>query len=202
MKKIIPALGLLALVAAPAAAEQAISPDPSKVEAGTYSVEPSHTRVMFGVSHIGFTTYYGDFPGASGTLDLEAKNPDKSKLEIRVPVANVWTPSEKLSGELKGDQWLDAAKYPDMTFKSTKVTKTGENTAKVTGDLTIHGVTKPVTLNAKFNAAGPNPLDKKYTTGFEVSGKIKRSDFGVKTYVPVIGDEVDLIISAAFVKQS
>ncbi len=201
MKTALPLVGLLALVATSAVAEQTVTSDPSKVESGTYSIEPNHTRVMFGVSHIGFTTYYGDFPGASGTLDLQAKNPDASKLDITVPVANVWTPSEKLTGELKSDQWLDASKYPDMTFKSSKIAKTGANTAKVMGDLTLHGVTKPVTLNVKFNAAGLNPLDKKYTTGFEVTGKIKRSDFGVKTYVPVIGDEVDLIISAAFEKQ-
>jgi polyisoprenoid-binding protein YceI len=85
-----------------------------------------------------------------------------------------------------------------MVFKSTKVTETGKDAAKVTGDLTFHGVTKPVTLAVKFNGAGTNPLDKKYTAGFEVSGKIKRSDFGMKTYVPLIGDDVDLIISAGF----
>ncbi len=201
MKTVLPLVGLLALVATSATAEQAITSDPSKVESGTYSIEPSHTRVMFSVSHGGFTTYYGEFQGASGTLDLEAKNPDASKLDIKVPVANVWTPSEKLSGELKGDKWLDAAAYPDMTFKSTKVTKTGPNTASVLGDLTLHGVTKAATLKVKFNAAGTSPFDKKYTSGFEVSGTIKRSDFGVKTYVPLIGDQVDLVISAAFEKQ-
>lgn len=201
MKTVFPIIGVLALLTTSAFADQAVTSDPSKVQSGTYAVEPNHTRVMFGVSHFGFTTYYGDFPGASGTLDLQPNNPDASKLEIKVPVTKVWTPSQKLTDELKGDQWLDAAKYPDMTFRSNKVSKTGSDTAEVTGELSLHGVTKPVTLNVKFNAAGPNPLSKKYTTGFEVTGKIKRSDFGVKTYVPAIGDEVDLIISAAFEKQ-
>jgi polyisoprenoid-binding protein YceI len=102
---------------------------------------------------------------------------------------------------LKGDQWLDAKANPQITFKAKSVTVTGPQTATVTGDLTLHGVTKPVNLQAKLNGGGVNPLDKKFTVGFELAGKIKRSDFGVKTYLPLIGDEVDLTISAAFEKQ-
>ena len=83
-------------------------------------------------------------------------------------------------------------------FKAEKITTTGKDTANVTGDLTLHGVTKPVTLKVKFNGAGVNVLDKKYTVGFDATGKIQRSDFGVKTYIPLIGDDLDLIISAAF----
>ena len=87
-----------------------------------------------------------------------------------------------------------------MTFHSTAVTPTGATTADVAGELTLHGVTKPVTLKVKFNSAGPNPLTKAYTTGFQVSGVVKRSDFGVSMYVPMVGDDVDLTISAAFEK--
>ncbi|OYV25501.1 MAG: polyisoprenoid-binding protein, partial [Acidocella sp. 20-63-7] len=96
--------------------------------------------------------------------------------------------------------WLDTAKYPTIEFKSTKVVRTGHDTAKVTGELTFHGVTLPETLNVTFNASGVNFLSKQYTVGFNATGMIKRSDFNVKTYVPVIGDDVSLIISAAFVK--
>jgi polyisoprenoid-binding protein YceI len=85
-----------------------------------------------------------------------------------------------------------------MVFKSDKVVPTGKNTANVTGNLTLHGVTKPVTLAVKFHGAGVNVLDKKYTVGFDATGKIKRSDFGVKTYVPLIGDDLDLTVAAAF----
>jgi polyisoprenoid-binding protein YceI len=172
--------------------------DPAAVQAGAYDVEPIHTRVLFSVSHLGFTTWYGEFTNVSGALTLDPKKPAGSALEIHIPVATVSTTSAKLDGELKSDAWLDATQFPEIVFKSTKVTETGKDTAKVTGDLTFHGVTKPVTLAVKFNGAGTNPLDKKYTAGFEVSGKIKRSDFGVKTYVPLIGDDVDLIISAGF----
>lgn len=177
-------------------------PDPSKVEKGSYGVEPNHTQVHFSVSHFGFTTYSGNFNSTSGTLNLDPEKPADSKLDVSIATDSIYTPSEKLTGELKGADWLDAAKFPQATFKSTKVEKTGATTAKVTGDLTLHGVTKPVTLQARFFGFGPNPFNKKPTLGFEVSGKIKRSDFGVTKYVPMIGDEIDLSISAPFEKQT
>lgn len=179
----------------------AFSRDPASVQAGVYAVEPAHTRILFSVSHMGFSTWYGDFTGASGSLTLDPKAPAKSAVEIHVPVASVSTTNAKLDGELKSDQWLDAGKFPEMTFKSEKVIVTGKDKADVEGQLTLHGVTKPLTLHATFNGAGVNMMDKHYTVGFEAKGQIKRSDFGVKTYVPLIGDEVDLILSAAFEKQ-
>jgi polyisoprenoid-binding protein YceI len=200
--KLYAALVAASLTAMPALAfaqpAMELTNDPAAVQAGAYGVEPLHTRVLFSVSHLGFTTWYGEFTNVSGSLNLDPKKPAGSMLEIHIPVATVSTTNAKLDGELKSDAWLDATQFPEIVFKSTKVTETGKGVGKVTGDLTFHGVTKPVTLAVKFNGAGTNPLDKKYTAGFEVSGKIKRSDFGMKTYVPLIGDDVDLIISAGF----
>ena len=200
MTKIIIVAALFASVSSAALAQVAVT-DPAKVESGSYNIEPEHTRVTFNVSHMGFTKYDGEFRNATGALTLDPKKPDASSVAIRIPTASVVVPNAKLKEELDGAQWLDAAKYPDITFASTKVAKTGPDTADVTGDFTLHGVTKPLTLKVKFNGAGTNPLDKAYTSGFEAAGKIKRSDFGVKTYVPLIGDEVDIDISAAFEKQ-
>jgi polyisoprenoid-binding protein YceI len=171
---------------------------PAKVQEGAYTAEPAHTRVLFAVSHMGFTTWYGEFTHVSGTLNLTPQSVANSTLEIHIPTNTVSTSNAKLDGELKGSQWLDAEKYPEIVFKIKEVERTGEASAKVTGDLTLHGVTNPVTLDVKFNGAGTNPLDKKYTVGFEVSGAIKRSDFGVNTYIPLIGDDVKIIISAGF----
>lgn len=201
VKKLVPVLGLLACAAMPALAEPSVTADPSKVEGGTYKIEPNHAQVLFKVVHFGFTDYYGELNDIAGTLKLDPKEVATSSVEIRAATASVTTKSEKLAQELKGNQWLDAAKYPDITFRSTGVSKLGPDGAKIAGELTIHGVTKPVTLDTKFIGAGPNPLSKAYTVGFEATGRIKRSDFGVKTYLPVIGDEVDLIISAPFEKQ-
>jgi polyisoprenoid-binding protein YceI len=137
----------------------------------------------------------------SGTLELQPKNPAAAKLSIKIPVASVTTTSAKLTDELKGDQWLDAAKFPDMTFVSTKVTPEGKDKAKVTGNLTLHGVTKPVTLDVTLVGAGVNPLSKKVTVGFDATGTLKRSEFGVKTYLPLIGDDLHLTIAGAFERQ-
>lgn len=176
----------------------ATSTDPDAVQAGTYSVEPMHTRVLFSVLHLGFTHYYGDFTGVSGRLTIDPKNIDAASVQVSIPTASVSTTNPTLDGELKGGQWLDAAADPAITFVSTKVTRTGPKTATIEGNLTLHGVTRPVSLDATFNGAGPNPLSHKYTAGFDAIGHLNRSDFGVKKYVPLVSDNVDLIISAAF----
>ncbi|MEG9526412.1 MAG: YceI family protein [Hyphomicrobiales bacterium] len=201
MKSIL-ASGLLALlVATPVLAQTPPTRDPAQIQAGTYAVDAGHTQVGWRVSHMGFSNYAGGFSDVSGTLELQPKNPAAAKLSVKIPVASVTTTSAKLTDELKGDQWLDAAKFPDMTFVSTKVAPAGKDHAKVTGDLTLHGVTKPVTLDVTLVGAGVNPLSKKYTVGFEATGTLKRSEFGVKTYVPLIGDELHLTIAGAFEKQ-
>src|SRR6185312_14471344 len=101
---------------------------------------------------------------------------------------------------LKDSEWLDAEKFPNMTFVATKISQTGANTLDVTGNLTLHGVTRPVTLATKFNLVGPNQIDGKLTIGFDATAHIKRSDFGVVKYIPVVGDDVNIIISVAFEK--
>jgi polyisoprenoid-binding protein YceI len=194
------ALAITVALSGPIAAETSTKPA-VKIEPGAYAVDPYHTQVTFAVSHMGFTEFRGRLGNVSGTLQLDADHPAGSSFEVTVPTDSVNTPVDKLTEELKGDQWLDAKANPQITFKAKSVTVTGPKTAKVTGDLTLHGVTKPVTLDAKLNGGGVNPLDKKFTVGFELAGKVKRSDFGVKTYLPLIGDDVDLTISAAFEKQ-
>jgi polyisoprenoid-binding protein YceI len=193
------ALATSALAQPPKAPPFVVERDPSKITGGAYVVEPSHTRVMFGVSHKGFTTYYGQFSKVSGTLNLDTKNPAASKFDITVPVETISTTNTTLDEELRNKPWLDSKTYPSITFKSTSVKPTGANTADVTGDFTFHGVTKPLVLKVKFNAAGMDPQEKKYTAGFDVRGQLKRSDFGMPVAAPLIGDDVDLIIEAAFV---
>jgi len=193
---------LRALGAGQVSAQTGSVDDSAKAEGGAFAVEPLHTRVLFGVSHFGFTTYFGEFSGVSGALDLDPKNPSASKIDIRIPAASISTTNAELNGELKGEEWFDTAKYPNISFKATKVTMTGPGKADVVGDLTLHGTTKPVVLHAVFHGAGVNPLNKHYTVGFDASAKIKRTEFGVSTLVPLISDDVDIIISAAFERQS
>ena len=174
--------------------------NPATVTSGSYEVEPSHTRVQFSVSHMGFTDWYGDLIGASGTLLLNPKNISGSKVDISIPTASLSTTNAKLDEELRGSQWFDTKAYPTIRFVSTKVIQTKPGVAAIVGNLTFHGVTRPVTLQARFNGAGINPLDKSYTVGFNATTAILRSDFGLGNYVPLIGDTTELRISAAFVR--
>jgi polyisoprenoid-binding protein YceI len=175
--------------------------DPSAVQGGTYTVEPAHTQIVFKINHMGFTNYYGNFSGASGTLRLDPKNAAVDSLAVTVPVASVSTTSPKLNDELRAADWLDAAKYPTMSFRSHHVTITAPGHALVEGELTLHGVTRPVTLETRLMGSGPNPMSKVATVGFDVTGHIKRSDFGVTKYVPLVSDDVELMISGAFERQ-
>ena len=170
---------------------------------GNYTLDPTHAEIVFSLSHFGYSNYFGQFPGASGTLTLDGANPAKSQVDVAVPTATVMTASAKLNDELKSADWLDSAAFPAMKFHSTKIVMTGATSADVYGDLTLHGVTKPLTLKATFTRGGVFPMNQKYMIGFNAVGHLKRSDFGVSKYAQVgLGDDVDLIISAPFVKAS
>jgi polyisoprenoid-binding protein YceI len=181
-------------------------PDPARVTVGTYAADPNHSLIGWEVSHFGFNDYYGLFGDVAGTLTIDPANLSAAKVDVTIPVANVTTASKGLTEHL-----LRAGKdggKPDFfgpapasaRFVSTTVQAVGL-TALITGDLTINGVTKPVTLEAEFTGAGINPYNKKATIGFEAETSIKRSDFGVNYGIPFVGDEVELDISVAFEKQ-
>ena len=161
-----------------------------------YVIDGSHTHVGFQVSHLGFSETYGVFKNVSGFLMLDKDKPDASSVEVTIDVNSVDTADEKRDEHVKGDKFFDAAKYPTITYKSTKVELTkDENEAYVTGDLTMHGVTKPVSLVVKLNKSAAHPMKKVPAAGFSAIGTLKRSDFGVNGYLPMIGDEVTLAIS-------
>lgn len=195
------ALIALALIAAPAVAqmpkEAPGKPDPARVAAGSYTVETSHTQVRFGVLHMGFNPYFGTFSQATGMLMLDPANPSATSVTIEVPIASVQTPSDKLTEELKSPQFFDGAKFPTMKFVSSKVTISGTH-ATIMGQLTMHGVTRPVTLDAMFVGAGS--FMGKDQVGFTATGTVNRSDFGVTYGVPLVTDTVTIDITAAFQK--
>lgn len=170
--------------------------------AAPYVIDAGHTHVGFKVSHLGFSDTYGTFNNVAGTIELDRDNPEKSSVEVDIKTASIDTNHEKRDEHLRGPDFFNVEKFPDMTFKSTKVERTGEKTAKVTGNLTMMGVTKPVTLDTTLLAAGPYPMDKSITAaGFNATTTIKRSDFGMTTYVPMISDEVEITISIEARKQ-
>ena len=165
----------------------------------TYALVKDHVDVSFGIDHLGFSTTHGWFRHPDATLVLDANNPEAAKLSVTIDTASIDTNQEQRDKDLRGPMWLDTAKYPTMTFVSTKVTRGSDpNTALVEGDLTLHGVTKPLALHVRMNKMGPSPFGGAPTVGFTAVGVLKRSDFGIATFLPSIGDEVKLLIDAEF----
>lgn len=176
------------------------SANPAGVVAGTYKVEPDHTQVVFAVDHMGFSLYRGDLSGAAGSLTIDPAALGKTALSVTVPVGSIHTTSARLDGELVSADWFDARKYPQASFVSTHVTPGPDGTARIDGTLTLHGVSKPATLLARFHGGGANPMSKAATIGFDGQLSFSRSDFGVTKYVPLVADRVNLTIAAAFEK--
>jgi len=211
LRTALPLSAIAAVIAAPVIAQNSGppgAPDKSRVAAGTYVADPGHTLVVWEVDHFGFSKYSGLFGDVAGTLVLDPANPAVSKVEVTIPVAKVTTASAGLTGHLLragkdgGKPDFFGAAPADATFVSTSVIVDEDgDEAKVTGNLTLNGVTKPVTLDVDFHGAGTNPYNKKATVGFEAEGKIKRSDFGIAYGIPAVSDEVELEIHAAFEKQ-
>lgn len=167
----------------------------SAFAADTYKLDAGHTSVTFQYTHFGFSHPTGKFMNAVGTVTLDEATPANSSVEVSFAIDGVNTGVAALDTHLKSADFFDAARFPTATFKSTKVEPTSATTAKVTGDLTLHGVTKPVTLDVTLNQKAPNMM-KKVTAGFTAKGTINRSDFGISTYVPAVSDQIDLYIEA------
>ena len=194
---------ILIAAAAPALAQMAApgAADVSRVAAGTYAVDPHHTQVAWSINHLGFSVYEGVFGDVAGTMTLDPAKAGATTVSIEVPISGLRTTVAALDEHLKKADYFDIAKYPTVTFKSTSVAVNGMN-ATISGMLTLHGVTKAVTLDARFIGAGTNPLSKKATVGFAATTTIRRSDFGMTTLLPALGDTVELRINAAFERAS
>lgn len=206
MKKLLLALPLLAaapLIAAATsghAGHAAPAVDLAKITGGNYVVENHHTQVGWTINHFGFNDYFGLFGQMTGSLSLDKANPAKSKVSINIPIAEVATSRADLNKHLMGADFFNVAAFPTAKFESTSVTRGAGNTAKIAGTLTLLGVTKPVVLDAVLSGAGNNMMSKKETIGFHATTTIKRSDWGMTKFIPMVGDTVQLKISAAFEK--
>jgi polyisoprenoid-binding protein YceI len=204
------AAGLIAIGAVASVQAQMSAPgkdDPAAVTAGTYTLDAGHTLVGWKVDHFGFNDYFGLFGSITGTLQLDPANVSAAKLDITIPVSKVTTASEGLTAHLLRDG-KDASTPADFfgsapadaKFVSTSVTGTSATEATIAGNLTLNGVTKPVSIKASFAGAGKNPFSQKETVGFHGTATIKRSEFNINYAVPMVADEVHLDITAAFEK--
>ncbi len=162
----------------------------------TYKLDPNHTRVLFSWNHFGYSNPTADIGLGEGTVVFDEQHPAQSRVEVTLPLAKLDTHVAELDSHLKKADFFDAAKYPVITFISRKVEPLGEHKFKVSGDLTVHGVTRPIVLDATLNKVGPHPMGKAPSIGFDATATLKRSDFGVGAYVPNVSDEVHVRITA------
>jgi polyisoprenoid-binding protein YceI len=175
---------------------------PAEVRAGTYALDAAHGKITWSVNHLGFSTYYGQFVNVQAELKLDPANPSASTLTATIPLTDVDSNSDGLDTHLQTADFFDTANHPTATFVSRSITIDADdpNEADVLGDLTIRGVTRPVTMEVEFNQAGPS-MGNTYKVGFDGEATIKRSEFGVNYALPAVSDEVKLHLEGEFVLQ-
>lgn len=161
----------------------------------TYKLDPNHTVVLASWSHFGFSHPSLNFGQVDGTLVYDADNVGASSVQVTLPLAGLNSFVGDFDEHLRSADFFEADKYPNATFKSTKVEAAGEGKLKVTGDLTIKDQTKPVVLDVTLNKAADHPMAKRPAIGFDATATIKRSDFGVGKFAPNVSDEVELRIT-------
>jgi polyisoprenoid-binding protein YceI len=194
------------LVAGPAIAATPAAPAAPSPPPGAYTIDKAHTSVTFRVTHLGFSHYTARFAKVDGRLKFDPAHPAAMAVEATIDPRSLAlnTPPAGFHDELMGKSWFNAAAFPAITFKSTQVTPTGPNTAKVTGNFTLHGVTKPVTLDVTYNGGWPPNAMDGARVGFSAHGVFKRSAFGMGGGVPAPGsnmgvsDDVDVAIETEF----
>ena len=160
-----------------------------------YKIDPTHTATVFSWNHLGFSTPSANFTDIQGTINVDNEKPANSSVNVTIPLSSLNTNVKALDEHLKTADFFDAAKYPNITFKSTKVQALGKNKYKITGNLTVKDVTKPVILDAVLNKQGVHPMTKAESIGFNATTSFDRSAFGIGAYVPNVGDKITVNIT-------
>ncbi|GAB3041863.1 YceI family protein [Acinetobacter apis] len=161
----------------------------------SYKIDPTHTATVFSWNHFGFSTPSANFTDIQGTIHVDNQKPSNSSVDVTIPVSSVNTNVAELDKHFQEKEWFDAAKYPTITFKSTKVETKDKKHFKITGHLTVKGVTKPVVLNAVLNKQAVHPMTKAQAIGFNATTTFNRSAFGIGSYVPNVGDKITVNIT-------
>lgn len=158
--------------------------------ADKYEFDKSHTNISFYVNHLGFSETVGVLTDYDGHFTFDPKKPEDSSIDITLKPSGIRTSSAELDNKLQGETFFNSEKFPTIKFVSNKVRITGSNNGEVDGVVTMLGVSKTATLSVRFNKADYHPYSKDFVAGFSASTTIKRSDFGMKEYIPMVGDEV------------
>ncbi|MEM5502329.1 YceI family protein [Ahrensia kielensis] len=165
------------------------------VQAAEWTLDSSHSQIVFSYNHLGFSTTTGMFSGFTGDISFDPENPEAASVSVEIPTESLITGWPDRDKHFLTADFFDKDAAPLITFKSTSVEVTGDNTANITGDLTLNSVTKPVVLETTFNGSKEHPMMKKPWAGFDATAKIVRSEFDMGNFAPFISDEVDIKIS-------
>ncbi|MFY2765147.1 YceI family protein [Arenimonas sp. MALMAid1274] len=165
-----------------------------RTEAATYRIDPNHSTVVASWEHFGFTRTVLQFSALDGQVVYDPANVGKSSVDVRIPFSGLLTGAPEFRDHLASSQFFDADKFPEARFTSTSVQAAGTGKLKVVGNLTLKGITRPVTLDATLNKAGMQPMARRDAVGFSAKGVIRRSDFDMGDYAPNVSDEVELQI--------
>jgi polyisoprenoid-binding protein YceI len=158
---------------------------------GNYTLDKTHAALFVRISHFGVSSYVGRFNEIDASLDFDQTKPESASLRAAVQTASLDVNNESFAKTLIGPEWLDSGAYPEAVLVVDNVAVTGGNTGTASGELTLRGVTNPVSFDVQFLAGATNPLTRKYTVGFEAKAKIKRSDFGIDKFLSIAGDKFD-----------
>jgi polyisoprenoid-binding protein YceI len=185
-----------------AVAALGVAPIASVFAADTYALDPAHTQAIFTINHLGFSTITGGVRDLKGTLVLDPIKLENSNVKVIMAANSVDTGFAPRDKDLQGPMFFNVAQFPTMTFTSTHIIKTGTQTADIEGDLTLLGITKALVLKTTFNRMAKDTIGTNvYKVGFTATTTIKRSDFGMKAYVPYVGDDVHVTINVEGIKQ-
>ncbi len=165
--------------------------------ATTYTLLPNYTQVVFSWTHLGYSNPSAQLAQGTGSMEVDEMMPEKSSVRVELPLSSLHTGVPDLDEHLLSKDFFDAEHFPTASFVSTKVTRAkGKNHYKVTGNLTIHGITKPATLDMMVNGHGPNPRNGLEEVGFDGTLTVKRTDFGMGHFVPIVSDAIEMHLSA------
>lgn len=177
-----------------------VSVEATALKSGNYTLDTAHASLQFSLNHMDLSDLYGRFDRFEMSLNLDESTPETAELDVLIDLDSLFVATPEFSETLKGPGWFNVSDHPQARFESETITRTGDTTAEVAGTLTLNGRQAPVILAVTFNGGAQNMITGKYTVGFNATGSLNRSDFGLGEFVPLVSDEVTLRFSGEFVK--
>ncbi len=194
------ASGLFALAACASLVAPKVVTKPAALKEGDYSLDKNHASLVFKIDHLGYSRYVGRFESFDASLGFEVDDPSAAYVEATIEIASLDVANDDFANTLIGPDWLDAGAFPAAAFRSTSIEKTGSNTGRMTGALTLRGITQEVTLDVTFNGGARDLLRGGYVVGFSAQGEFSRKAFGVDRLGGIVGDDVAIEIEAEFLR--